>query len=338
MSGASSPRRRGNDAPVPRVPSTYRPPTLLRDGHSLTVFPTLQRRVESVSYTRRRVELSDGDFIDVDLSSVGANRAVVVSHGLEGDSRRPYVLGMVRAFNRAGWDAAAWNFRGSSGEANRLLRFTHSGATLELAEVVSAVASWGSYRSIVLIGFSLGGNLTLKYLGENAAHLPACVKGGVAFSVPCDLRSSAEKMGQLQNRIYMRRFLADLRQRITSKAAQFPGRISLDGYGSIRTFRDFDRRYTAPLHGFLDEEDYWSRSRSARFVADIRVPTLLVNAQDDPFLSDECFPWAAADSNPHFHLEAPDSGGHVGFVEFGNDGDYWSERRAVAFASLLAHD
>lgn len=321
---------------MPRVePSSYVAPRLLRDGHAQTVFPTLRRRVPDLPYHRRRIDLADGDFLDVDIAPVGARRVAVISHGLEGHSRRPYVLGMARAFNAAGWDVVAWNFRGCSGEPNRLPKFTHSGSSSDLAEVIDAVLACGRFEQLVAIGFSLGGNLTLKYLGERGTQLPSPVVGGIAFSVPTDLRGSADRMGRLENKLYMRRFLSDLRARIALKAGQFPGKVSLEGYSNIRDFRAFDERYTAPLHGFLDAEDYWARSSSNAYLAGIRVPALLVNAQDDPFLSEACFPHAAADANPHFHLEAPVHGGHVGFVSLGSD-TYWSERRAVEFASALS--
>lgn len=320
---------------MPRVePSSYLAPRLLRDGHAQTVFPTLRRKVPDLAYLRRRLDLADGDFLDVDMSHVGARRVAVLSHGLEGHSRRPYVLGMARAFNAAGWDVAAWNFRGCSGEPNRLLKFTHSGSSSDLAEVIHAVLAWGGYERLVAVGFSLGGNLTLKYLGEHGARLPHAVAGGIAFSVPTDLRGSADRMGRLENTLYMRRFLSDLRARMALKSQQFPGKVSMEGYADIRDFRAFDERYTAPLHGFLNAEDYWARSSSNAYLDGIRVPALLVNAQDDPFLSKACFPHAAADHNPHFHLEAPPHGGHVGFVTLGSD-TYWSERRAVEFASTL---
>ena len=312
--------------------STYAAPRLLRDGHAQTVYPTLSRKVPAVPYERQRVELADGDFVDVDHSRVGARRVAVISHGLEGHSRRPYVLGMARAFNAAGWDVAAWNFRGCSGEPNRLLKFTHSGSSSDLAEVIDAVLAPGRYDKLVAVGFSLGGNLTLKYLGERGADLPRQVAGGVAFSVPTDLRGSAERMARPGNRLYMRRFLSDLRERMAAKAAQFPGRVSLEDYGAIRDFRGFDERYTAPLHGFLNADDYWARSSANARLHGIRVPVLLVNAIDDPFLSEGCFPRAEAEASAWFHLETPEHGGHVGFVSFGAD-SYWSERRAVEFAS-----
>jgi predicted alpha/beta-fold hydrolase len=318
--------------------SSYEAPPLLRDGHALTVFPTLSRRVDGVDYQRSRLELVDGDFLDLDVSSAGAGRAVVISHGLEGHTDRAYVKGMVRAFNRAGWDAVAWNFRGSSGEPNRLLKFTHSGATEDLGAVVDAVRGWRRYRTLALVGFSLGGNLTLKYLGERGDQVPSEIRAAVAFSVPCDLRGAAERMGAWGNRIYMRRFMADLRERMEVKARQFPGKLDLSDYDRMKTFREFDDRYTAPLHGFADAEEYWRRSGSGSVVGGIRVPTLLVNAEDDPFLSDTCFPRETAGASEWFYLESPRRGGHVGFVQFTEEGDYWSERRAVGFVGEQAGD
>ncbi|KAB2673607.1 MAG: alpha/beta fold hydrolase [Verrucomicrobia bacterium] len=316
--------------------SDYRPPALLRDGHSSTLFATLSRRLPALPYQRQRLDLHDGDFIDIDWSRVGSRRLVVVSHGLEGNSGRPYVVGMVRAFNRAGWDAAAWNFRGCSGELNRTLTFTHSGASGDLAAVVAAACATGRYDAVALVGFSLGGNLTLKYLGELGDDVPSAVRAAVVFSVPCDLEGSASRMGDRANWVYMRRFLAELRGRIEAKAAQFPGRVSLEGFARIRTFREFDERYTAPLHGFGGALDYWTRSSSKAFVGGIRRPTLLVNAMDDPFLVASCFPREEAVRSEWLHLEAPEAGGHVGFVTIGNDGEYWSETRAVGFAGQHA--
>ena len=299
----------------------------------MTLFATLSRRVPEVAYQRERVEMADGDFIDVDWSRVGSRRLVVVSHGLEGHSRRPYVAGMVRAFNRGGWDAAAWNFRGSSGEVNRTMTFTHSGATDDLAAVVDAALATGRYDTVALVGFSLGGNLTLKYLGERGDRLPEKVRSSVVFSVPCDLEGSAVRMAERVNVVYMRSFLSDLKARFAAKAMQFPGRVTLDGFSKIRTFKEFDDRYTAPLHGFTGAVDYWTRCSARGFLQGNRRPTLLVNAKDDPFLVESCFPVEAAARSEWLHLEVPERGGHVGFVSIGNDGQYWSEGRALGFVA-----
>lgn len=318
--------------------STYQPPRFLANGHAQTIFPTLARCVRGVRYHRERMELADGDFLDLDWSFAGTGpgrRVAIISHGLEGDSSRVYVTGMARALNRGGWDAVAWNFRGCSGTPNRIFRLYHSGASDDLDAVVAHMPP--TYTAIALVGFSLGGNLTLKYLGELGSNArQRRVSAGVAFSVPCDLGASADRIAQPENRFYLKRFLQDLRGKIRMKAAQYPERLTDAGFEAIRNFREFDDRYTAPMHGFRDAADYYARCSSRPWVAHIRVPTLLVNAQNDPFLTAACAPVEEASASDHFHLETPPQGGHVGFVDFSKAGDYWSESRAREFLSAYA--
>jgi len=286
-------------------------------------------RRANVPYERERIDTEDGDFLDLDWVRKGASRLAVLSHGLEGDSKRPYMTGMVRALIDHGWDALAWNARGCSGEPNRILRFTHSGATEDLHTVIRHVLSTRPYSELVLIGFSLGGNLTLKYLGERAPD--SRIKAAVAFSVPCDLQCSSVKLALPVNRIYMRRFLVTLREKILALAQLMPARIDDHGYSQLRNFKDFDDRYTAPIHGFKNAEDYWRKCSCKQFLKTISVPTLLINARNDPFLADECYPADEAELNPNLHLETPDHGGHVGFISFNKAREYWSETRAVRF-------
>jgi predicted alpha/beta-fold hydrolase len=183
-----------------------------------------------------------------------------------------------------------------------------------------------------LVGFSLGGNITLKYLGDLGSAVDPCVDRAVAFSVPCDLASSSARLESRANRLYMDRFLVGLRGKIRQKIARFPGQLNDIGLDAMRTFREFDGAYTAPLHGYLDAEDYWARASSKPVLTRIAIPTLLVNARNDPFLPEPCFPEEAARASEHFHLEVPASGGHIGFVTFGAPhGEYWSEARAVEF-------
>jgi predicted alpha/beta-fold hydrolase len=311
--------------------SAYHPPLWLRSGHLQTVFPHFFRRVPPVAYRRERIDTPDGDFLDLDWSEAGSRRLAVISHGLEGDSKREYVLGMVRALRTAGWDVLAWNYRGCGGEPNRAARSYHSGMTEDLHTVLVHVAAHGQYEAAALVGFSLGGNLTLKYLGERGADLALPIRGAVAFSTPCDLADSAARMDALDCRLYMRRFLASLHRKIRARQMRFPDLLDDSGYQQIRTFRQFDNRYTAPLHGFRDADDYWTRCSSRPFLNGIRVPTLLVNARNDPFLAGGCYPVAEAEANPNVFLEMPAHGGHVGFVSFRPDGRYWSETRAVEF-------
>lgn len=331
-------------------PSSYSPPLFFSNGHWQTIFPHFFRRVKGVKYRRERIDIgvqnfsfaagmqappsttaAKSDFLDLDWSFIGAERVAIVSHGLEGNSGRSYVLGMVRALNRAGWDVLAWNFRGCSGEPNRQLRSYHSGATEDLHAVINHAISRKRYQHLALVGFSLGGNLTLKYLGERGEAVDARIKRAVTISVPCDLAGSSRKMARPGNQIYMRRFLKMLHQKIKAKMEILPGLIDDAGFEKIKNFQDFDDRYTAPLHGFSSAEDYWEKCSSRQFLPRIAIPTLVINARNDPFLNEECFPIEEARRNPNLFLEMPESGGHVGFVEFNSAGEYWSERRAVGF-------
>lgn len=313
---------------MPILASSYRPPRGLGNGHLQTILPVLFRRVAMITRERERIETPDGDFLDLDWNRDHRSESlVIITHGLEGNSSNASVQGMARAFHRAGWDTLAWNLRGCSGEPNRLLRTYHSGAWEDLHCVVEHAAC--SYREIALVGFSIGGNLTLKYLGLHGAAISPRVRGAVSFSVPCDLASSARAMESRVNSIYMHHFLRNLRRKIRRKSRSFPGAVPTKGLVWIRTFREFDGAYSAPLNGFLSAEDYWTKASSKPSLAGITVPTLLVNALNDPFLGPECFPREEAEVHPRLHLELPESGGHLGFISRG--GEYWSESRAVEF-------
>jgi len=313
-------------------PSAYRPSLLLRHPHLQTVIPSLFRKVAGVRYVRQRLELSDGDFVDLDWSRCGAARLVLLCHGLESSARSGYIRGMVRALNRRGWDCVALNFRGCSGVPNRLLRTYHSGDTADVATVIQHIIAHCPHRELVLVGFSLGGNVVLKYLGERSRAVPAFITAAAAVSVPTDLAGSAGQLARPGNRIYMRRFLRKLRRKLEEKRALFPDDIHLDGYDGMTTFHEFDDRYTAPYHGFADAAEYWARSSSRQFLPGLRRPTLLINAADDPFLSPSCFPRPEAAENPQFFLEIPGRGGHVGFIRFFHPrGEYYHEERVAAF-------
>ncbi len=304
-------------------------------GHLQTILPAILRRVPIVTRIRERIETPDGDFLDLDWSDPsGSGNLAIITHGLEGNSTNACIQGMAGAFVRAGWDVLAWNLRGCSGEPNRLMRSYHSGSTDDLGTVIAHAAR--GYQRIGLVGFSLGGNITLKYLGDAGAGIDPVIAGAVTFSVPCDLASSSLHLESPANRIYMRHFLGGLRKKIREKALMFPGRISEEGIGKMQTFREFDGAYTAPMNGFLSAEDYWQKASSRPVLEQIGVPALLVNARNDPFLPKECFPEEAAARSRFFRLESPRHGGHVGFFAPGRHGEFWSESRAVAFFSSLA--
>lgn len=312
---------------MPLLNSSYRAPAYLPGGHLQTIHPAIFRRAPLVTTRRERLELPDGDFLDLDWATQGRDRLAILSHGLEASSKAPYIQGMAAALQRHGWDVLAWNYRGCGGEPNRLLPFYHSGASDDLHQVILHALAVHPAERIDLVGFSLGGNMTLKYLGERPAH--PRLHRAVAFSVPCDLACSSERLARRSNKLYMDRFLRCLRRKLVAKRPRFPHQIDLEGVGEVRNFRQFDDRFTAPLHGFKDAEDYWARASSKPFLPRIGVPVLLVNATNDPFLGPSCFPRAEAEASDYFHLEIPADGGHVGFSM--PRGEYWSEQRATEF-------
>lgn len=279
---------------------------------------------------------NDDDELHLDWYRQGSDRLIVLSHGLEGHSRRPYIQGLTKALLREGWDVLAWNFRSCGGVMNHQPRFYHSGATGDLDQVVRHGLSQG-YQTVGLAGFSMGGNLTLLYLAQQSEKIDSRICGGIGFSVPCDLAGSADTLARPSRKIYMQRFLRDLKVKMEEKSMRFPGLIDASGFDQIQSFHEFDDRFTAPLHGFKDAQDYWQNCSALGRLKDIRVPALMVNALDDPFLAATCFPQDSAVIGSHVRTEFPKWGGHVGFVEQADDGYYWSERRALAhFASVIA--
>jgi uncharacterized protein len=317
---------------MPVIPTLYtKRPRYLFNGHLQTIIPSLVRKVEEVQYERERILTPDEDFLDLDWSRVGSEQLTILSHGLEGDSQRPYIRGMVKALNGAGFDALAWNFRSCSGEPNRLLRSYHMGATEDLAQVIRHALLINPYRQINLVGFSMGGGLTLLYLGQKPEQVAPQINRAAVFSVPCHLKTATETMARLSNRVYMQRFLRSLEQKLQHKARQLPGQLDLIGYHKLKTFYEFDDRYTAPIHGFASADEYYERCSSRQYLPHIRIPTLIVNALNDPFLSPECFPVQEAEQNPEVFLEIPPHGGHVGFAISLRENEYYSEHRAVSF-------
>lgn len=311
--------------------SGYDAPYLFSNGHIQTIHANIFRLLKGPQYVRKRLNTPDGDFLDLDWSKVRSKKLAIITHGMGGDSYRPYIAGMVKALNEKGFDALAWNYRGCSGVPNKTPKSTHGGATHDLDSVIKHALSLKRYKVLVLIGFSLGGNITLKYLGEQGKAIDPLIAKAVTFSVPCNLASSAHQLGKFSNKIYMINFLMLLRNYIRIKMKKNPELINDSDFHEISNFQQFDDRYIAPFHGFKNAEDYWKQSSCEPFLDNIKVPTLLVNAEDDPFLTPDCFPIKKARNNPHFYLEIPKTGGHVGFVSFNFKNEYWSEKRALEF-------
>lgn len=296
----------------------------LPNRHLMTIYGSVARWPPRLPLYRERWELPDGDFLDVDrLDGDAGAPLVIVLHGLEGSSRAGYVLGVLAEARARGWPAAAINFRGCSGEPNRLARFYHSGETGDLAFAVERLAAEQPERALVLAGFSLGGNVITKYLGERRA--PEAVRAAAVVSVPFDLARCARALDGpgVAAWIYRERFLRRLRRKALDKAARFPDAIDAARARAARTFAEFDHGVTAPLHGFAGAEDYWARASSGPLVGAIDRPLLILAAEDDPFVPAESLPLDAARANPRVTLEIFPDGGHVAFIA----GPPWRPRR-----------
>jgi hypothetical protein len=317
---------------VPTIPSSFEPPAFLRPAWLQTITPSLFRRPKRPVGRAETLELPDGDFLELEWHSPERSELVVLSHGLEGSNTSSYLVGLTRALLDAGYGVLTWNMRGCGINRNRLSTWYHSGQSEDLRAVVCHALK-AVTGTLSLIGISVGGNITLKYLGEESSTIPTRIRAAIAVSVPCDLRSSAEKLAQPSNAIYMQYLLRPLRARMREKALRFPGLFDLSGLDSITTFREFDSRFTAPMHGFSSVDEYWETSSSRLFIPRIAIPTLLVSALDDPFLSPSCFPLTLAEEMDLLVLETPAHGGHVGFISSLNLSRTWLEHRAVTFLS-----
>jgi len=315
---------------MPIIESSYKPPFWAKKSFVSTLFSGLARSVKGVEQVRERITLSDGDFIDLDwsYSKEKSNKVIILLHGLEGHAQRPYLTGTAKYFNDNGIDAIGVNFRGCSGEPNLLYRSYHSGATEDLDAVVNHALSKGSYNEIYIKGISLGANMALKYVGEGN-EIPKEVKAVIAVSTPCDLKGSCDELLSLKNRHYAIRFLDHLKKKLDPKLIQFPDSISVTDYKSIKNLIDFDHVYTSKAHGFKDALDYYEKASCLQFLPNIEVPSLIINALNDSFLSPACYPVKEAKQNPNLYLEMPQYGGHVGFIDKGNV--YYNELRALEF-------
>lgn len=317
---------------MPLLTSDFLPTIPFRNGHFNTVYRPLFVK-DTIQYKRKRIETWDSDFIDLDFSKVGSKELIVLIHGLEGSSKSTYIISCSNEFNKAGFDTVSFNLRGCSGEDNRLLQTYHSGKTDDVNFVINYLIDNYDYEKLILVGFSLGGNLTLKYFGEYASKINSKLVGGIAVCVPIDLSTSGELMSSLKNKLYMEEFLKTLRIKILDKASKFPEYIiDKDKLLRAKNFRDFDEIYTAPVFGFDSPEDYWIKASSKPFISKIQKPVLLISALDDPFLPKDCYPIDEANTMDNFFLEIPKYGGHVGFISsFKPAQNKWLERRIVRF-------
>lgn len=310
--------------------SDFKPAWYLPGKHLQTIIPSITRQPK-IQVRQERINTPDSDFLDLDWSTVGSKNIAIICHGLEGSSKAVYVRGMMKYLNQNGIDCLAWNYRGCSGVINHTIRYYHSGSTDDLNTVVEYVSNKNMYEKIYLIGFSVGGNIVLKYGGEKKVGINPSIKKIVSISCPCHLASSAAELDKIKNRIYLNRFLNSLKPKIIAKIKQLPFRLTIQEIENWKTFYDFDTNLTAPLYGFKNAMDYWEKSSSLYFLNNISVPTYMLMAANDPFLSNECFPLSSSKSNSNIHLEITRQGGHVGFCESLFYSQYYSEKQTLNF-------
>lgn len=315
------------------TPDPYQAPAWLPGGNLQSIYASRFAPRADVRYQRERWDTPDGDFIDLDWITVHARRPLVVLfHGLEGNARSHYSLSLMDALERQGWNGVVVHFRGCGGEPNRKLRAYHSGDSDEVEWVLRRLrARFGA--PLFAAGVSLGGNVLLKWLGEQREHAGEVVMAAAAISAPTDLAAGGHNLGQGFNMLYTRMFLSTLKQKGLQKLSQFPDAFDEGAMRRVRTLYEFDNVVTAPLHGFRDADDYWSRASSKPGLAAIRVPTLILNAQNDPFIPASSLP-GPVDVSGSVSLEQPATGGHCGFVSGRFPGNLtWLPRRLIAFFS-----
>ena len=320
---------------MPIIPSKYKPSPLFRNGDFSTVYSALIRKVKGVKQQRERLELPDGDFMDLEwsYSEKETENCIVVLHGLEGSAHRSYVLGIAKLFNENRFDCCAPHYRNCSGEPNRVYSSYHSGRTEDLQEVITHVLKKKKYKNIIINGYSMGGNLSLKYAGEKE-NLPEEIKAVIAVSTPVDLESCMNRLSEPRNYIYTKNFLIELKKKLQEKKTKF-SEITDEDIRKIKNLKDFDDIYTSKANGFKDAIDYYTKSSAKQFLNNIKIPTLIINAANDSFLTKSCFPFAEAEQNPNLYLEIPKYGGHVGFVDSGNL--YYNEKRILEFSLEVLH-
>lgn len=320
---------------MPLVTGNYIPQGIFKNADASTIYAATLRKVNLPVYERERIETTDGDFIDLDWSytrNIKSSSLVILLHGLAGNTERPYMKGMTQIFNQNNWNSVAMNFRGCSGELNRFYKSYHAGASDDISEVITHILSLNKYTKIALVGFSLGANMLMKYLGENRT-LPGNIIGGVGISVPCDLSGSLGAITRMRNFVYSKRFELNLKQHLFERAAKFPEYIQQEQISACKSLRDIDELYTSQAHGYKDASDYYEKASALNFLPGINKPVLILSAKNDSFLSTECYPYNIAQNSENIFLETPNYGGHVGFVT--RSSTYYHEKRALEFIESL---
>ena len=312
--------------------STYQAPPFSGNAHLQTIIPSFFRKEETVAYERETFEMPDGDFVYLDWarSAVPSSDLVIISHGLCGNTQRHYVLSLVHAFRAIQVDCLAWNFRLTGPSPGRLLKMTTSDSSEELGWITEHAIAKGNYKRVFHVGYSMGGNICLLYLGREVRKLPAEVVGGAAFCATIDLPVCNSIMDLPSGKLYTWHFLRKISKNMMAKHKQFPEQIDLEALAKVRSFREFDDHFTAPIMGFKNADDYWQKASACAWLHELQVPTLLVNPTNDPFLGGQCYPVECAEKSRFLYLEMPAEGGHCGFIG-GKNREWWPATRSKEF-------
>ena len=323
---------------MPLVESNFPVHAFLNNGHLQTLYPYFFRRIPNVKLSRHRIDLKDGDFIDIDHLERKSDELVVLSHGLEGSSMTGYIRGMAKHLGENNhYDVIAWNMRSCSGEINLKDCFYHAASCGDLNAVLEYAISQHAYKKIHLIGFSLGGNLTAFYASKYGNDVVSQVCSATIFSSPIHLESSIYKLHSTQiGNFYSESFLSTMRKKALEKQKRGLLDIDPDRIKACKNFIDFDNLITAPLHGFKDAHEYYEEASAINVIHNTKVPTLLVQSKDDPFLTKKCFPMRQARANKNLFLEITPTGGHVGFMCFKKGLSFWAEDRSIEFLNEIA--
>ncbi|MBP7183901.1 MAG: alpha/beta fold hydrolase [Saprospiraceae bacterium] len=325
---------------MPLVPSSYNPNFLLsKSAHFQTIYPSIFRKLKK-NFTRERLNTPDDDILDIEWlkSSKVNNKLIIGLHGLESSALAPYVANTLCYFNENGWDAISMHNRGCSGELNHKPHAYHSGYTGDLAFLIDHVASlYPNYETIVLVGYSMGGNLMLKYIGEKSNKLLPNIKTAVAISVPFDLDECGKQISKWYNMLYLWNFLLPMKQKLKDKLKIYPDFVNWDDIKHARNFEQFDNAYTAPIYGFANAQDYYEQASCKNYIDRIEIPFLVVNALNDPILTKSCYPYEKAAQSNNFYLETPKYGGHLGFIQKSTEGYYWHDARIFDFVTNTIH-
>lgn len=307
------------------------PPRTQPNGHFQTIIPNLTRKIEGVEFERERIDTWDEDFLDLDWILNKSSRLVIITHGLAGHSRAEYIKGISKILSQNKYDVLAWNYRGCSGEPNRKLASFHGGKTDDLDWVVNHAINTKRYKSIYLVGVSMGGNLTLKYVGERKNKIHKLIKKAFAISAPIDMLATSYQLVKGWNQIYSRRYLKQYIEQLKLKEHLFPGQWDFEKVYKSTNLHDFVENFTAKIFGFSNAVDYLVSQSAINYLEDITIPTILVNADNDPFLTEKSFPKEIARKSAFFHFEMTVNGGHVGFMEKEEKEYNWMEKRVLDF-------